>query len=156
MTCDAVWCYVSSWINTSLNGFVQSERWWELCFAVEGVSSPEERIVPCILTVCCICFLNFLISNNVLCVCLLQGEEGPPSLEYIQARDLFPQKDLVKEDDTLQVSFTHGSEDADVCWLVTMRHKLFFCLQGKYCRWQSWILCCVPFKSRNIYYLVGH
>ncbi|XP_057209981.1 myotubularin-related protein 4 isoform X3 [Triplophysa rosa] len=33
------------------------------------------------------------------------GEEGPPSLEYIQTRDLFPQKDLVKEDDTLQVPF---------------------------------------------------
>ncbi|XP_055054170.2 phosphatidylinositol-3,5-bisphosphate 3-phosphatase MTMR4 isoform X1 [Misgurnus anguillicaudatus] len=33
------------------------------------------------------------------------GEEGPPSLEYIQARDLFPQKELVKEDDTLQVPF---------------------------------------------------
>uniref|UniRef100_A0A673K265 phosphatidylinositol-3,5-bisphosphate 3-phosphatase n=1 Tax=Sinocyclocheilus rhinocerous TaxID=307959 RepID=A0A673K265_9TELE len=34
-----------------------------------------------------------------------QGEEGPPSLEYIQARDLFPQKELVKEDDALQVPF---------------------------------------------------
>ncbi|KAK2910848.1 hypothetical protein Q8A67_002981 [Cirrhinus molitorella] len=33
------------------------------------------------------------------------GEEGPPSLEYIQARDLFPQKELVKEDDALQVPF---------------------------------------------------
>ncbi|RXN28693.1 myotubularin-related 4 isoform X2 [Labeo rohita] len=33
-----------------------------------------------------------------------KGEEGPPSLEYIQARDLFPQKELVKEDDALQVS----------------------------------------------------
>ncbi|XP_073807876.1 phosphatidylinositol-3,5-bisphosphate 3-phosphatase MTMR4 isoform X3 [Danio rerio] len=33
------------------------------------------------------------------------GEEGPPSLEYIQARDLFPQKELLKEDDTLQVPF---------------------------------------------------
>ncbi|KAF4113922.1 myotubularin-related protein 4 isoform X2 [Onychostoma macrolepis] len=33
------------------------------------------------------------------------GEEGPPSLEYIQARDLFPQKDLLKEDDALQVPF---------------------------------------------------
>ncbi|XP_062845186.1 myotubularin-related protein 4 isoform X2 [Trichomycterus rosablanca] len=33
------------------------------------------------------------------------GEEGPPSLEYIQAKDLFPQKDLVKEDDSLQVPF---------------------------------------------------
>lgn len=45
---------------------------------------------------------------RVLCVFLLQGEEGPPSLEYIQARDLFPQKDLVKEDDTLQVSSLVG------------------------------------------------
>ncbi|XP_051540794.1 myotubularin-related protein 4-like isoform X2 [Myxocyprinus asiaticus] len=33
------------------------------------------------------------------------GEEGPPSLEYIQARDLFPQKELVKEHDSLQVPF---------------------------------------------------
>lgn len=43
---------------------------------------------------------------NTLCVItvVLQGEEGPPSLEYIQAKDLFPQKELVKEDDSLQVS----------------------------------------------------
>ncbi|XP_066508394.1 myotubularin-related protein 4 isoform X2 [Hoplias malabaricus] len=33
------------------------------------------------------------------------GEEGPPSLEYIQAKDLFPQKELVKEEDSLQVPF---------------------------------------------------
>uniref|UniRef100_A0A4W6EL62 phosphatidylinositol-3,5-bisphosphate 3-phosphatase n=1 Tax=Lates calcarifer TaxID=8187 RepID=A0A4W6EL62_LATCA len=33
------------------------------------------------------------------------GEEGPPSLEYIKAKDLFPQKELVKEDDSLQVPF---------------------------------------------------
>ncbi|XP_067113820.1 LOW QUALITY PROTEIN: myotubularin-related protein 4 [Osmerus mordax] len=33
------------------------------------------------------------------------GEEGPPSLEYIQAKDLFPQKELVKEDESLQVPF---------------------------------------------------
>uniref|UniRef100_A0A4W5QGU1 Myotubularin related protein 4 n=1 Tax=Hucho hucho TaxID=62062 RepID=A0A4W5QGU1_9TELE len=33
------------------------------------------------------------------------GEEGPPSLEYIQAKDLFPPKELVKEDDSLQVPF---------------------------------------------------
>uniref|UniRef100_A0AAY4EPB4 phosphatidylinositol-3,5-bisphosphate 3-phosphatase n=1 Tax=Denticeps clupeoides TaxID=299321 RepID=A0AAY4EPB4_9TELE len=31
--------------------------------------------------------------------------EGPPSLEYIQAKDLFPQKELVKEEDSLQVPF---------------------------------------------------
>lgn len=37
-------------------------------------------------------------------IVVLQGEEGPPSLEYIQAKDLFPQKELVKEDDSLQVS----------------------------------------------------
>lgn len=42
----------------------------------------------------------------MLCVLtvVLQGEEGPPSLEYIQAKDLFPQKELIKEDDSLQVS----------------------------------------------------
>uniref|UniRef100_A0A4W4DXX3 phosphatidylinositol-3,5-bisphosphate 3-phosphatase n=1 Tax=Electrophorus electricus TaxID=8005 RepID=A0A4W4DXX3_ELEEL len=34
-----------------------------------------------------------------------QGEEGPPSLEYIQAKDLFPQKELIKEEDGLQVPF---------------------------------------------------
>ncbi|KAM9728453.1 LOW QUALITY PROTEIN: phosphatidylinositol-3,5-bisphosphate 3-phosphatase MTMR4 [Menidia menidia] len=33
------------------------------------------------------------------------GEEGPPSLEYIKAKDLFPQKELVKEEDILQVPF---------------------------------------------------
>ncbi|XP_061105771.1 myotubularin-related protein 4 isoform X2 [Conger conger] len=33
------------------------------------------------------------------------GEEGPPSLEYIQAKDLFPQKELVKEEESLQVPF---------------------------------------------------
>nr|XP_033777737.1 myotubularin-related protein 4 isoform X3 [Geotrypetes seraphini] len=33
------------------------------------------------------------------------GEEGPPSLEYIQAKDLFPQKELVKEEENLQVPF---------------------------------------------------
>ncbi|XP_077448577.1 phosphatidylinositol-3,5-bisphosphate 3-phosphatase MTMR4 isoform X2 [Stigmatopora argus] len=33
------------------------------------------------------------------------GEEGPPSLEYIKAKDLFPQKDLVKEDESLQIPF---------------------------------------------------
>uniref|UniRef100_A0A8C8HT85 phosphatidylinositol-3,5-bisphosphate 3-phosphatase n=1 Tax=Oncorhynchus tshawytscha TaxID=74940 RepID=A0A8C8HT85_ONCTS len=38
-------------------------------------------------------------------ISVLQGEEGPPSLEYIQAKDLFPPKELVKEDDSLQVPF---------------------------------------------------
>ncbi|XP_076867817.1 phosphatidylinositol-3,5-bisphosphate 3-phosphatase MTMR4 isoform X2 [Brachyhypopomus gauderio] len=33
------------------------------------------------------------------------GEEGPPSLEYIQAKDLFPPKELIKEEDGLQVPF---------------------------------------------------
>lgn len=48
----------------------------------------------------CVCF------SVILCVIIVvfQGEEGPPSLEYIQAKDLFPQKELVKEDDSLQVS----------------------------------------------------
>uniref|UniRef100_A0A3B5ASN5 phosphatidylinositol-3,5-bisphosphate 3-phosphatase n=1 Tax=Stegastes partitus TaxID=144197 RepID=A0A3B5ASN5_9TELE len=31
--------------------------------------------------------------------------EGPPSLEYIKAKDLFPQKELVKEDESLQVPY---------------------------------------------------
>lgn len=34
------------------------------------------------------------------------GEEGPPSLEYIQAKDLFPPKELIKEEESLQVPFT--------------------------------------------------
>uniref|UniRef100_A0A2K5PWM6 phosphatidylinositol-3,5-bisphosphate 3-phosphatase n=1 Tax=Cebus imitator TaxID=2715852 RepID=A0A2K5PWM6_CEBIM len=34
------------------------------------------------------------------------GEEGPPSLEYIQAKDLFPPKELVKEEENLQIPFT--------------------------------------------------
>ncbi|XP_072325492.1 phosphatidylinositol-3,5-bisphosphate 3-phosphatase MTMR4 isoform X2 [Scyliorhinus torazame] len=33
------------------------------------------------------------------------GEEGTPSLEYIQAKDLFPRKELVKEEEDLQVPF---------------------------------------------------
>nr|XP_060612859.1 myotubularin-related protein 4 isoform X2 [Anolis sagrei ordinatus] len=33
------------------------------------------------------------------------GEEGPPSLEYIQAKDLFPHKELIKEEESLQVPF---------------------------------------------------
>ncbi|XP_069470938.1 phosphatidylinositol-3,5-bisphosphate 3-phosphatase MTMR4 isoform X2 [Ambystoma mexicanum] len=33
------------------------------------------------------------------------GDEGPPSLEYIQAKDLFPQKELLKEEEELQVPF---------------------------------------------------
>uniref|UniRef100_A0A8C0GYN3 phosphatidylinositol-3,5-bisphosphate 3-phosphatase n=1 Tax=Chelonoidis abingdonii TaxID=106734 RepID=A0A8C0GYN3_CHEAB len=36
----------------------------------------------------------------------MQGEEGPPSLEYIQAKDLFPPKELVKEEEYLQVPFS--------------------------------------------------
>ena len=39
-----------------------------------------------------------------------QGEEGPPSLEYIQAKDLFPPKELVKEEENLQVRKSWGPE----------------------------------------------
>ena len=39
-----------------------------------------------------------------------QGEEGPPSLEYIQAKDLFPHKELVKEEENLQVRKSWGPE----------------------------------------------
>lgn len=46
------------------------------------------------------------ICLTLLCVHVKQGEEGPPSLEYIKAKDLFPQKELVKEDESLQVSQT--------------------------------------------------
>ncbi|MBN3308379.1 MTMR4 protein, partial [Amia calva] len=42
--------------------------------------------------------LNFLVAPS-------EGEEGPPSLEYIQAKDLFPHKELVKEEESLQVPF---------------------------------------------------
>lgn len=41
------------------------------------------------------------LSQCVLFV--IQGEEGPPSLEYIQAKDLFPPKELIKEEESLQV-----------------------------------------------------
>jgi hypothetical protein len=41
-----------------------------------------------------------------MAVAFLQGEEGPPSLEYIQAKDLFPPKELVKEEENLQVRRT--------------------------------------------------
>lgn len=44
--------------------------------------------------------------------CVWQGEEGPPSLEYIKAKDLFPQKELVKEDESLQV-----------CWPLFIWHR---------------------------------
>lgn len=56
--------------------------------------------------------------HNVCCCVCFQGEEGPPSLEYIQARDLFPQKELVKEDDALQVSFTRQTDNIRFlpCW----------------------------------------
>lgn len=49
---------------------------------------------------------TFFLNNDLISVivCLHQGEEGPPSLEYIKAKDLFPQKELVKEDECLQVS----------------------------------------------------
>lgn len=47
------------------------------------------------------------LSLSLDCVCIWQGEEGPPSLEYIKAKDLFPQKELVKEDESLQVSDNH-------------------------------------------------
>ncbi|TWW74121.1 Myotubularin-related protein 4 [Takifugu flavidus] len=58
----------------------------------------------------------------------MQGEEGPPSLEYIKAKDLFPQKELVKEDEGLQVS---GAADPLVStglmwaegWGLTGGHK---------------------------------
>lgn len=42
-------------------------------------------------------------SGNSKVLASLQGEEGPPSLEYIQAKDLFPPKELVKEEENLQV-----------------------------------------------------
>ncbi|XP_069082953.1 myotubularin-related protein 4 isoform X2 [Pleurodeles waltl] len=46
------------------------------------------------------------LSSRVSCSMLsCFGDEGPPSLEYIQAKDLFPQKDLVKEEEDLQVPF---------------------------------------------------
>lgn len=41
-------------------------------------------------------------------VAFQQGEEGPPSLEYIQAKDLFPPKELVKEEENLQVRRQRG------------------------------------------------
>lgn len=54
-----------------------------------------------LLFVCCV--LRTEMSDQPVFISVLQGEEGPPSLEYIQAKDLFPPKELVKEDDSLQV-----------------------------------------------------
>ncbi|XP_067866351.1 myotubularin-related protein 4 isoform X4 [Heterodontus francisci] len=45
--------------------------------------------------------LNFSHYTETSC----SGEEGPPSLEYIQAKDLFPRKELLKEEEDLQVPF---------------------------------------------------
>lgn len=53
---------------------------------------------------------TFLLNSFLTClshVWLFQGEEGPPSLEYIQAKDLFPHKELIKEEESLQVSGWH-------------------------------------------------
>lgn len=47
----------------------------------------------------------------------LQGEEGPPSLEYIQAKDLFPPKELVKEEENLQVRRDRRLREGGVCFL---------------------------------------
>lgn len=47
-----------------------------------------------------------------------QGEEGPPSLEYIQAKDLFPPKELVKEEENLQVRKSWGPRVARALCLV--------------------------------------
>lgn len=47
----------------------------------------------------------------------LQGEEGPPSLEYIQAKDLFPPKELVKEEENLQVRRNRRLREGRVCFL---------------------------------------
>lgn len=47
----------------------------------------------------------------------LQGEEGPPSLEYIQAKDLFPPKELVKEEENLQVRRSRRLREGGVCFL---------------------------------------
>lgn len=47
-----------------------------------------------------------------------QGEEGPPSLEYIQAKDLFPPKELVKEEENLQVRRSWGPRGVELpAWL---------------------------------------
>ena len=53
-----------------------------------------------------------------------QGEEGPPSLEYIQAKDLFPPKELVKEEENLQVRKSWGPRVGRAPCLVK-KHPLF-------------------------------
>ncbi|KAM7033210.1 phosphatidylinositol-3,5-bisphosphate 3-phosphatase MTMR4 isoform 2-T6 [Acridotheres tristis] len=51
--------------------------------------------------------MNMSLPGRVSCSMLnCFGEEGPPSLEYIQAKDLFPPKELIKEEESLQVPFT--------------------------------------------------
>lgn len=61
------------------------------------MSSPSSTCAS-MMTHCCILIFTGTFD------CFKQGEEGPPSLEYIKAKDLFPQKELVKEDEGLQVS----------------------------------------------------
>lgn len=88
----------------------------------------------------CVCkWVSFnvliLVCPSVEDVCLTmcplvlwQGEEGPPSLEYIQAKDLFPQKDLVKEEESLQVRTQHASHQGSklTFWSVKIYEPLTY------------------------------
>lgn len=71
-----------------------------------------------------------LSDDLCLFVFACQGEEGPPSLEYIKAKDLFPQKELVKEDESLQVSPAAISQHKQEL-AITSRYQLVFDAQTK-------------------------
>lgn len=70
-----------------------------------------------------------------------QGEEGPPSLEYIQAKDLFPPKELVKEEENLQVRRSWESRVGGAsCWVKNTLSSLPLkkYLQGDLV-WELWL-----------------
>lgn len=74
----------------------------------------------CMLLQFLICSLTWITTEVFIflsldCVCVWQGEEGPPSLEYIKAKDLFPQKELVKEDESLQVRWQPLLQHGPIC-----------------------------------------
>lgn len=69
-------------------------RGWPRCWGAKSIQQLQ------FLAFHTMCWLR-LVSMCVLFA--MQGEEGPPSLEYIQAKDLFPPKELVKEEESLQV-----------------------------------------------------
>ncbi|XP_072325497.1 phosphatidylinositol-3,5-bisphosphate 3-phosphatase MTMR4 isoform X4 [Scyliorhinus torazame] len=71
------------------------------------------------------------------------GEEGTPSLEYIQAKDLFPRKELVKEEEDLQVPvrLIEAVESRDMFQLhiVCKDSKVVRCHFSTFKQCQEWL-----------------